>query len=74
MVKITERWKINDLMNGEFKIDWNYSYQVEGEEHDWEYHATVFVYITSSHAKHLGGKSMYLYLYLYLYMYLYLYL
>ena len=29
------------------------SYQMEGEEHDWEYHATVFVYITSSHAKHL---------------------
>ena len=32
------------------------SYQVEREEHDWKYHATVFVYITSPHTKHLGNK------------------
>ena len=40
------------------------SYQMEGEEHDWEYHATVFVYITSSHAKHLE-KNCHQYLSLY---------
>ena len=46
------------------KIIFVSAYQVEGEEHDWEYHATVFVYITSPHAEDLqnnqswqGGKG-----------------
>ena len=46
------------------KIIFVSAYQVEGEEHDWEYHATVFVYITSSHAKHLE-KNCHQYLSLY---------
>ena len=43
---------------------------MEGEEHDWEYHATVFVYITSPHAKDLQNEYVFLYWVQYLYLYL----
>ena len=39
------------------KIIFVSAYQVEGEEHDWEYHATVLVYITSPHAEDLRNNQ-----------------
>ena len=39
------------------KIFFVSTHQVEGEEHDWEYHATVFVYITSPHAEDLQNNQ-----------------
>ena len=41
------------------KIIFVSAHQVEGEEHDWEYHATVFVYITSPHAKDLQNEYVF---------------